>query len=422
MRVGVCGLGRLGLPLAVAIEQKGHTVYGYDIRPEAASKTLLTREALEDGTGDYAAVVAESGLRFASTVDELVRECDLIFVTVQTPNREGYTGTSKVWGQPRRDYDYSYLERAAADLSAAVEANGKDRVIALVCTVLPGTCRRLIKPLLGPHSKLAYNPFTVAMGTVVRDFYNQEFYIMGLDDLWAHEMVMRFYETIGPAPLHVTSLENAELIKVLYNTFITTKICFANTVMELCHKVPGADCDDVMSALKKGTQRLISPSYLNGGMVDAGPCHPKDLRSVGWLSGHVGLSFDLFDTLLLSVERQCDWLASLIQSEHEGLAVVLLGKAFKENTNQDTGSAVYLLRQCLEDRGVMVSHHIDPLIDDPAVELPVAEPACYVVGTKHACFYDLEFPAGSVVVDVFRFLPPKPGVRYVRVGVGPSPD
>src|SRR5262249_37445546 len=154
------------------------------------------------------------------------------------PSHARYEGTNKVWGMDRKDYDYSYLENAVRSISKAIEAGGVDKVISIVCTVLPGTCRNRIKPLLGPHCKLVYNPFTVAMGTVVRDFYSQEFYIIGLDDPWAHQMIVEFYESINKAKVYVTGLENAELIKVLYNTFITTKICFANTVMEFCHKIP----------------------------------------------------------------------------------------------------------------------------------------------------------------------------------------
>lgn len=420
MRIGICGLGKLGFPLAIAIERKGHAVFGYEIREALMTKQLRTMEACEDGQGNYSEVVAQSDLQFVHSIGELVAEADIIFVAVQTPSDAKYEGTNKVWGMGRKDYDYSFLENAVRSISGAVEAGGVDKVIAIVCTVLPGTCRSRIKPLLGSHSKLVYNPFTVAMGTVVRDFYSQEFYIVGLDDPWACDQVVQFYKSISVSKVYTTGLENAELIKVLYNSFITTKICFANTVMEFCHKIPGADCDEVMGALKMATRRLISPEYLSGGMVDAGPCHPKDLRSLWFLAERTGLSFDLFDALVLSTERQTEWLASLIREERGDRPVVLLGKTFKENIDIDAGSSAYLLRECLEEMDVAVKEHYDPYIDVAGPGDLFLDPACFVVCTKHKLFYDVPFPKGSVVVDIFRWLPEQDGVRYVRIGVGPS--
>lgn len=101
---------------------------------------------------------------------------------------------------------------------------------------------------------------------------------------------------------------------------------------------------------------------------------------------------------MLSAERQSNWLASVVIDERKDLPVILLGKAFKENTNLDVSGAVYLLKECLEDRGVTIQDHIDPYIDDIGAEIRLSEPACYVLYTKHKCFYELDFPAGSVVI------------------------
>ena len=111
----------------------------------------------------------------------------------------------------------------------------KNKVVIIISTVLPGTISREIKPLLNKYVKLCYNPFFIAMGTTINDFLNPEIILFGVDDKHAAKKAEKFYKTINNSPFFKTSIENAELIKVCYNTFISTKIAFINTIMELCH-------------------------------------------------------------------------------------------------------------------------------------------------------------------------------------------
>src|SRR5262249_6729878 len=159
----------------------------------------------------------------------------------------------------------------------------------------PGTIRREIFPLVGEHVKLCYNPFFIAMGTTIRDFLDPEFVLFGMRDPEAAERARALYSTLHDRPVYETSIENAELIKVSYNTYITMKIAFANTLMEICHKIEGCDVDQVTGGLALGTQRLLSPRYLGGGMGDGGGCHPRDNIALSWLSRELGLSYDWFE-------------------------------------------------------------------------------------------------------------------------------
>ena len=109
----------------------------------------------------------------------------------------------------------------------------------------------------------------------MRDFIDPEFVLFGVHDATAAEQAEAFYRTITQAPFYRTSVENAELIKVGYNTYIGMKIVFANVMMEICHKSLGTDVDEVMNGLKLANRRLLSPAYLSGGMGDGGGCHPR---------------------------------------------------------------------------------------------------------------------------------------------------
>ena len=173
-----------------------------------------------------------------------------------------------------------------------MEKQKLERVVIIIPTVLPGTIRRDIKPLLNQYVKLCYNPFFIAMGTTIKDFTNPEFVLFGMDDESAYNKAVELYATLHNRPVYKCTIEEAEMIKVTYNTFITMKICLANTVMEMSHKLENVNCDNVMNGLFLADQRLISTKYLSGGMGDGGGCHPRDNIALSWLAREIDLSRD----------------------------------------------------------------------------------------------------------------------------------
>lgn len=273
MRIGIVGLGKLGMPVALALSLEGHDVMGNDIDPRRMRKDSFPhREIGPNGEPSIEPLLRESSLRFGS-LDEVVAHAEIVFVAVQTPHEPLYEGVTRL-PEKRADFDYTFLKGAVADLSAAVERRGEDRIVIVISTVLPGTMRREILPLVGEHVKLCYNPFFIAMGTTIRDFLHPEFVLFGVRDPEAADKARELYATLHDRPLYETSIENAELIKVAYNTFITMKVCFANVLMEVSHKIEGCDVDEVSGALALATDRLLSPAYLRGGMGDGGGCFP----------------------------------------------------------------------------------------------------------------------------------------------------
>lgn len=196
------------------------------------------------------------------------------------------------------------------------------------------------------------------------------------------------------------------------NTFISQKIVFGNTLMEICHKT-GADCDEVVDGLTLATQRVTSSAYMRGGMGDGGACHPRDLIAMSWLAERLDLSTDLMGYLVEAREDQSRWLRDLVwhYSELYGLPTVVLGAAYKPESDLVAGSPALLLAEQLGD---------EPQIWDPHVaeyaEPPGAVPHVYVVATRHECWLKTPFPIGSVVLDPFGYIPDQPGVTVVRIG------
>jgi UDPglucose 6-dehydrogenase len=413
MRIGFVGLGKLGLPCAVAVATKGHDVMGYDIMTELMNKDPRSyKEAGLDGTSTFNACLQRSNLRFGH-MEEVLEHAEIVFVTVQTPHKKEYEGVTRLPSE-RVDFDYEFLIHAIKEISAHVQ---RKTIVAIVSTVLPGTLRRLIKPIAGPLLQLCYNPAFIAMGTTMQDFLRPEFVLLGVDDEAAAAKVEAFYATITDAPIIRMSVESAELTKVAYNTFIGMKIVFANTLMEICHKTPGANVNDVTNALKKAHRRLVSPLYFDGGMGDGGGCHPRDNIAMSWLARELKLSEDIFDRLMEVRFKQTEWLADLM-TLHD-LPKAIFGYSFKAESNLTVGSPALLLKSVLEERGFRPLLY-DPYIDGVQNDFSNLPPHVFLIGAKHEHFQSLIFPTGSVVIDPWRYLPQQDGVSVVPIGIGPQ--
>jgi UDPglucose 6-dehydrogenase len=416
MKIGFIGLGKLGLPCAVATAMKGHDVMGYDIAPAFMNKN--PRPYLEtgpDGKEPFNPYLEKSNIRFG-TLEEVMAHGDIVFVAVQTPHEPRYEGVTRIPGQ-RLDFDYQYLANAMEEISAAAS---RDTIVAVISTVLPGTMRRYIRPVIGHRIRLCYNPFFIAMGTTMRDFLDPEFVLLGVDDKNAAEQVESFYKTMVDAPVCRMSIESAELTKVSYNTYIGLKIVFANSVMEMAHKIPGANCDDVINALRKAHRRLISPYYMSGGMGDGGGCHPRDNIAMSWLARELPLSHDIFDNLMMARESQTEWLADLMCAHN--LPKAIIGYSFKEESNLTVGSPAILLKNMLEERGIRPFMY-DPHVEGANRDLSKLKPHVFLIGARHKEFLTQTFPEGSVVIDPWRYMPPQPeGVTLVSVGIGASTE
>jgi UDPglucose 6-dehydrogenase len=370
------------------------------------------RETGPDGSASFDLCLEQSNLRFGS-LEEVVSHGEIVFIAVQTPHKPEYEGVSRLPAN-RMDFDYRYLVRSIEEISANVKC---EMVVAIVSTVLPGTVRRFVKPVASPLLRLCYNPAFTAMGTTMYDFLHPEFVLLGVDDPVPATKIENFYASVTGAPVLRMSIDSAELTKMAYNTFITMKIVFANTLMEICHKSPGANVDDVTGALKIAFKRILSPRYLEGGMGDGGACHPRDNIAMSWLARELPLSHDIFENLMEARFEQTKWLADLMCAHDLPKAIV--GYSFKAGSDITVGSPALLLRSILEERGFSPFLY-DPYVDGAQRDLSKLPPHVFVIGAKHEDFRSLAFPKGSVVIDPWRYLAPQDGVEFVAVGVGPA--
>ncbi len=410
--VGWVGLGKLGLPCALVMAQH-HQVTGYDVS-DLPDKILYGKEEppREEGIKE---LLEKHSLTIAHSVDDVVSNSDVIFVAVQTPHSPEYGGETPAPGE-RRDFEYAYLVQTVRNICLAAKAQRKNIIVAVISTVLPGTCSRLIFPMLNRYVQFAYTPAFIAMGTTIADYRKPEFQVCGVlgEAKKVRAQIARVFLPVhGEDRLLHCGVEDGEAIKIVYNTLISTKIVFANMLMEMCHKT-GADCDVVTGALALATDRLISDKYLYGGMGDGGACHPRDLIAMSWLAERLDLSYDLMGSLVQAREAQVHWIADLATQYKElsGLPLTILGKSYKPKSAITTGSPALLLADQLRGESPW---QYDPYVDEPHDRY--TRLACvFVIATAHPEFYDLEFAYGSIVIDPWGRMKDQPGVTVIRVG------
>lgn len=404
MKIGMVGMGKLGLPVALAIESKGHDVCCTDINPQVS-------EYLQSGEIPYREInltplLAHNKIKWHESIPQVVRDSDITFIAVQTPHAPEYEGVTPMPPE-REDFNYSWLVDAVRVAAAACQEIGEKRVIAVISTCLPGTFNRIIKQHLNEYTEYVYTPQFIAMGTVLYDYLNPEFNLVGVESAHAAAYATAFYKTINSSPTIKTDITTAEGIKVSYNTWITAKTVIANVWGEMCERL-GMDFRAMRRAWSMSDRRLISPRYMDAGMSDGGGCHPRDNIALSHIARELGMSHDIWDDLMRTREDYEKWHAELAATAaaSSGLPLVILGTAFKPETDIETGSPALLMGHYLTEMGVEFTHCND-------VE---PEQAVYFVATRNTRYMEYEFPTGAIVLDPFGYIPKRRGVKVMYLG------
>lgn len=402
--VGFVGLGKLGLPCAEAMS-KVYSVTGYDIYNKSSDK-----------------------IKIASTLSDAVVGKDLIFVAVQTPHDAAYDGSRPIVDLANKDFDYSVVKSVLQDINQLVN---RDQIVVLISTVLPGTLRRTLSSYVD-QATLVYNPYLIAMGSVAWDMVNPEMLIIGTSTgtaVGAAKKLLDFYQPLmenNPRTM-VGTWEEAECVKVFYNTFISAKLSLVNMIQDVAVKLGNTNVDTVTNALAASTTRIVSAKYMTAGMGDAGPCHPRDNIALRYLADQLNLGYDIFDTIMLARERQAANIAeylALLQDDLQ-IPIVIHGKAYKPNIDLVDGSYSLLIGHYLEhDEGARFTY-ADPQTGDlvaddtQAIILLAHNPTVtygYTGGTYDQTHY-FKFGSGSVVVDPWRqYTTTDPTIRVIHYG------
>lgn len=389
LSVGFIGLGKLGLPCAEAMS-KLYDVTGYDIYPKISDK-----------------------IKISSSLKDAAAHKDLVFIAVPTPHESAYDGRYPVANLPNKDFDYTAVRSVLKEIDQWIN---QDQIVVLISTVLPGTVRdQLAKEIT--RGVLLYNPYLIAMGSVEWDMVNPEMLIVGNERGENSAAVVRLLDFYQPLMennprIAVGTWEEAECIKVFYNTFISAKLSLVNMIQDVAMRQGNINVDTVTDALSASTMRIVSAKYMIAGMGDSGPCHPRDNIALRYLAEKLDLGYDLFSTIMIAREQQAANIAkylALLQDEFE-LPIVLHGKTYKPNIDLVDGSYTMLIGYYLEHKERATFRYCDPNTNDfvedgtdAIVWLAHNASVTYgYTGQKYAPNFYFTFGLGSVVVDPWR--------------------
>jgi UDPglucose 6-dehydrogenase len=414
------GAGRLGFPVGCVMAGKGHRVTFYDINTTLVKQ--YQKGVLPYGEQGLPALYerVKGDLRYAQTCAEACRDAEIIFIAVPTPHLPEQDGSVR-FNKVKADFNLDFVKDAVFEIVTVIKGIEEPKTVVVISTMLPGSMDREIAPLFDcEQHALVYSPSFIAQSTVVHDFENPEFWLIGVggtsQEPPPEEKLMEFYLDINrDADLKVMSWSSAEAAKVFYNTFITMKLTITNTIMEIADRIPGCDCDDISDALQAATQRVASPAYMRGGMVDGGGCHPRDNIALSWLSAKLRLDYNLFEWMMEVREKQVEYLAKVVTDQGEGKPIVILGTAFKTGTHLTYGSPSLLLANILGEWSLGCPVLFYDTYNHPA--LPPMVPSVYVLGVNSPEYLEFPFVPGSTIVDPWGAFNTAPeGCELVSIG------
>lgn len=346
MRISLFGLGYVGSVSAACMAAAGHEVIGVDIN-ELKLDTIRSGRApvIEPGLDDLIAEVTESGrLEVTNNVAKAIDLSEVSLVCVGTPS------------QPNGNLDLTAVERVCTEIGEALAAKPEYHVVTVRSTVLPGTVRGRLVPLLesaagktaGADFGVAMNPEFLRETTGIKDFYEPSLTVIGELDERSGDVVEQIYAGVD-APVARVPLETAELVKYANNAFHATKVTFANEVGNLA-KAHGIDGREVMDLLCRDYQLNISPAYLRPGYAFGGSCLPKDTRALVYRAKEMDVEAPLLQSLLPSNERHARRAIEVVErSGHKKVGV--LGLSFKAGTDDVRESPMVPLIETLVGRG-----------------------------------------------------------------------
>ena len=430
--IGFIGVGKLGQACAEMVAEV-HDVVGYDVNP-----------------------VEPENFTMVDNLEDAVKGQDIVFIAAPTPHDPQYDGKAPTSHLPNKDFDYTIVKDILSKVNAVAT---QEQLVVLISTVLPGTVRRELAPLIS-NTRFVYNPYLIAMGTVKWDMVNPEMVMIGTEDgseTGDAKQLVDFYKTImqnNPKYI-IGTWDETECIKVFYNTFISAKVSLVNMIQDVAEKQGNINAEVVCDALANSDRRIMGPGYMKPGMGDGGACHPRDNIALRWMAEELDLGYDLFDAVMLSREKQAENMAKRLMAlaghEHPSfglvpeLPVIIVGKAYKPLVPYEAGSSSMLVGHYIKEAGLNLYYYDEQTDDIPPQEV-LSQPAVYLLAHNPGITYgeqldtvpnwygdhtttgeeasfittgngsELNFAQGSIVVDPWRKTPNIEGIQVIHYG------
>lgn len=434
-RISVVGLGKLGAPIAACYAHKGHRVIGVDLNPQTVR--LINEGRTPVFEPGLAELLGECRQRLVATDDygKAIAESEITIIIVPTPSDED------------GGFSLRHVLPACERIGEELRTKSGYHVVVITSTVMPGATESEIKPILeagsgkrcGSGFGLCYSPEFIALGSVIRNLRSPDFLLVGESDPRAGEFFIPTLRSIceNDPPVARMNIVNAEITKIAVNTFVTTKITFANMLARMCERLAGADVDVISEAL--GLDTRIGAKYLKGAIGYGGPCFPRDNIAMSTVARRLGVQPTLPQATDTANREQVALLLEVVKSRlRSGGTVGILGLAYKPDTDVIEESQAVKFASALAAAGVPVVTYDPVAMENAARELPArvkfassARECCreadvIVLMTPWKEFVQIrpeDFGDGRrpVIVDCWRLLDPRrlgERVEYVALGIG----
>src|SRR5258708_3567179 len=271
MNISVRGLGKLGSPMQAVMAHKGHPVVGVDMNPRTVAAINSGQAPVKEPRLQEMITANRERISATHSYEEALLATDVTMIMVPAPS--GPDGRCAM----------SYVMSAAEEIGPVLRNKSKWHLVVLSSTVMRGSTGGILLPALekltgkkcGPGFGLCYNPEFIALGNVVHDMLLPDMILIGESDERSGAILEKFYQGVCESDPKIKRMNfvNAELTKLSVNTFVTTRISYANMLAQVCETLPGADVDVVTSAI--GCDTRIGQKYLQGALGYGGPCFPR---------------------------------------------------------------------------------------------------------------------------------------------------
>lgn len=345
MNISIIGAGYVGLVTGACLSELGNKIICVDSdEKKVASLKKGVIPIYEPGLKELVVNNArKKRLVFTSSIKDAVKNSEVIFIAVGTPPLEN------------GEADLTGIENVARNIAINMDSY---RLIVEKSTV-PVETGQWVKRTIATYIKkkikfdVASNPEFLREGSAIGDFMHPDRVVVGVESAKAKEILLNLYKPLN-APILVTNIKSAELIKHASNAFLATKISFINAVSRICEMV-GADVKEVAEGM--GLDKRIGKNFLNAGIGYGGSCFPKDLDAFVTISEKLGYSFDLLKAVKNINEEQKHLFVKKLKNILwivKDKTIAVLGLSFKPNTDDIRSAPSLEIIRALKAEGAKV--------------------------------------------------------------------
>jgi GDP-mannose 6-dehydrogenase len=346
MRISVFGLGYVGAVSAACLAAEGHEVIGVDKNPSKVDLFNSGRSPIiESGIDQLIASGHEAGrLRATTDAADAIRRSEISIVCVGTPS------------EANGSLNLSFVRSVCAEIGTALSDKGRPHDVVIRSTILPGAMRSLVIPTIeqsagrkvGQGFRVCFNPEFLREGSAVHDFYHPAKTVVGESEPGAGDRLLELYGKLD-APVFRTSLETAEMVKYVDNTWHALKVGFANEIGSLA-KALSIDSFEVMKIFCQDTKLNLSSYYLRPGFAFGGSCLPKDVRALRYRAKTLDVETPILNSILASNDAHIQRGLDLVMAQGKR-RIGVLGFSFKAGTDDLRESPIVELIERLIGKG-----------------------------------------------------------------------